>query len=98
LDRGNTAYTLHVTEEREGRRLPRAILRSVRVKKRKSLNHRASYLRGPLASSGSTRSNRGPPNGIPDFRPPPKIPKYVDTSEALDHVVEYDLIDPIFDA
>jgi len=36
--------------------------------------------------------------GIPDFRPPPKIPKYVDTSEALDNVVEYDLIDPEFDA
>jgi len=31
--------------------------------------------------------------GIPDFRPPPKIPKYIDTSEALDNVVEYDLID-----
>ena len=36
--------------------------------------------------------------GIPDFRPPPKIPKYLDTSEALDNVVEYDLIDPEFDA
>ncbi len=36
--------------------------------------------------------------GIPDFRPPPKIPKYIDTSEALDNVVEYDLIDPEFDA
>jgi len=36
--------------------------------------------------------------GIPDFRPPPRIPKYIDTSEALDNVVEYDLIDPEFDA
>jgi len=31
--------------------------------------------------------------GIPDFRPPPKIPKYIDTSGTLDDVVEYDLID-----
>ena len=36
--------------------------------------------------------------GIPDFRPPPKIPKYIDTSEALDDLVECDLIDPEFDA
>ena len=36
--------------------------------------------------------------GIPDFRPPPKIPKYIDTSEALDDVVDYAIIDPEFDA
>ena len=36
--------------------------------------------------------------GIPDFRPPPKIPKYIDTSEAPGDVVEHDLIDPEFDA
>ena len=33
-----------------------------------------------------------------DFRPPPRIPKYLDTSEALDDLMECDPIDTEFDA
>ena len=46
-------------------------------------------------AQSNAQSNARPsqPKGIPGFRPPPKIPKNIDTSEALDFVVEYDLVD-----
>jgi hypothetical protein len=28
--------------------------------------------------------------GIPDFRAPPPIPDYIDTSEAIDEIPDYD--------
>jgi hypothetical protein len=32
--------------------------------------------------------------GIPDFQAPPPIPKFVDTTEAIDELPLYDSLDP----